>query len=195
MKPVSLAELTVRLSDGVHVCLARKDAIARFGGGRDDFLKSFWCAFLLFPLFLLVIYGPSDGESIYGGANPFIRFAAHTLYYVIAWTYWPLIMSRVADGLGKPDLWLRYVVVSNWAMVTPFVLQLLTYLLIDGFAPDAVGLISTGLLFWSLFVNGWILRTLFQTTIPITIGLVVADFLLGRLTGAVEHLIIVAHSQ
>ncbi|MDF1751060.1 MAG: hypothetical protein P1V34_19535 [Alphaproteobacteria bacterium] len=191
MKPISLAEMVGRLSDGAQVFIARKPALWTFGETRDDFLKSFWCAALLFPFFMWAIY---TGESArYGDAAVFVRLISHTLYYIIAWTYWPLIMAYVSQTTAHPENWIRYVVAVNWMMATPILLQwIIIVTLADSDTVMANGLL-TGLRLWALLVHGWILQTLFKTKLGLTIGLVMADFLINQFLSKIEDFIILSN--
>jgi hypothetical protein len=191
MKPISLAEMAGRLAYGAQVFIARKPALWTFGETRDDFIKSFWCAVLLFPLFLWAIY---TGESPrYGEAQFFIRLASHTVYYIIAWTYWPLIMAAVANHTDHPENWIRYVVAVNWMMATPILFQwIIIVTMADGDPVMANGLL-TGLRLWALLIHGWVLQTLFKTKLSLTIGLVIADFLINQFLSRVEDFIILSH--
>ncbi|WP_420723103.1 hypothetical protein [Hwanghaeella sp. LZ110] len=191
MKPISLAEMAGRLAAGAQVFIARKPALWTFGDTRDDFLKSFWCAALLFPFFLWAIYSVESAR--YGDAQFFIRLISHTIYYIIAWTYWPLIMATVSQNTAHPENWIRYVVAVNWMMAVPILLQWIIILTLADNDPVMANGLLTGLRLWALLVHGWILQTLFKTKLGLTIGLVIADFLINQVLSKIEDFIILSH--
>lgn len=179
MIPVGPAEMAGRLKDGFQVYCARMDALDRFGDSATDFLKSFWCLFLLYPLVFAALYRINAGSD---GFPTLTLFAAETSNYLIALTYWPLVMAYVSVFLARPENWVRYVVALNWIMVTPLAVQialLLTVDLSDG-GSTGVWLILMLIQIWSLFIGGMVLKRLFETSIPVTILLVLCDLILSR---------------
>lgn len=179
MTPVGPAEMAGRLKDGLQVYCARMDALDRFGDTAEDFRKSFWCLFLLYPFVFAALYR----INIYSDGFPALTlFAAETSNYLIALSYWPLAMAYISILLGKPENWIRYVVALNWAMATPLALQIALLLTMDMGEGGGTGIWLIFMLIqgWSLFIGGMVLKRLFETSLPLTVLLVLSDLVLSR---------------
>lgn len=186
--PPGLAEAAGLLSKGAAVFFGQKQIIAAFNDSREDVIKSFWGAAYLFPVFLWLVYGL--GSDRYAGAEPITRFLAHTLYYIIAWLYWPLAVATISQILGRPNGWARYVVVANWTFSVPFLL-LVSALTILG--PEAAGLLGglwIGLQLWAFVIHGWLLQKFFLTSLPFTLILLISDFFISQILQEFEDQII-----
>lgn len=184
MIPVGPAEMVGRLRDGFHVFCTRMDALDRFGDTREDFLKSFWCLLLIYPLVFAALYRLNTYGSDYPG---FEFFIAETTDYLIKLVYWPLIMANLSVLLGRPERWIRYVVAANWVVLTPMAIQIVLLLTID-FESGSGGARILFLMIqgWSLFIGGMVLRHLFKTSLPVTLLLVLGDLAIGRVLGWIK---------
>lgn len=188
MTPPSLAETAGLFGKGFAVFIGRKEILSEFGDTREDVLKSFWCAAILFPLFLWLVYGFSSDK--YDDAPALTRFLAHFTYYTIAWLYWPVVMASVSEIMGYPRNWARYVVVVNWTFSIPF---LLIFVALNILGPSSEAILSglwLGIQAWSFLIHGWIIQKFFKTSLALTIALLVSEFLLGQIAQEFENRII-----
>lgn len=193
MKPVSFAETVSRTYCGFQVFFGRKEALARFGNDSAAFVESFWPALLLFPLHLFISFVIDPDPRIHHA--PFgVRLATDTIEYVIGWVYWPLAMAYISLRLKHPENWIRYVVATNWTIVTP----ILIYSLLAVMTGAQWGTLSQGLLIgmqvWLFLIHGWILQTLFRTSLGATIALVVAELFITLFLSDVRVWITLNHT-
>lgn len=189
MKPVGLAEAAGRLTDGWHVFTGRKDAIRKFTDSRDDFLKSFWVAMWLCPVAIIVSFSHSTIVEV---ADPLLWVNAQVVYFAIALVYWPLAMAYISIALKRPERWMHYVVVSNWTMTIPFAMQIALIALVDVIGPELASFMLFGVRIWSIYVSARILREVFETTFPVTIALVLADYAISKaLSWATQSIVLV----
>lgn len=188
MKPVGLAEAAGRLTDGWHVFTGRKDAIQHFGDSRDDVLKSFWVVMWLCPTAIAVTLLHSELVDVSG---PFLWVSAQFVYFAIALVYWPLAMAYISIVLKKPERWAHYVVASNWTMTIPFAMQIALIASAEVIGYELSTILLYGVRLWSIFVSVRILREIFETSIPATIALVLADYAISKALGWVTQSIII----
>lgn len=190
MKPVGAAETAGRLYDGFQVFFGRKQALAHFGDTGEDFRKSFWVAALFYPLFLYIVFGIPASDPRVDDIPAVYRLIANTSYYGAAWVYWPLIMAYVSTWLGKPDVWIRYVVTMNWMAATPIAMSFaVTLLLADPNGVVGQGL-DWGIRLWGILINGWLLQTFFRTSLPLTILLVLGDQFLSLILSDIRVIVL-----
>ncbi|HAE00379.1 MAG TPA: hypothetical protein DCG04_02700 [Rhodospirillaceae bacterium] len=102
-------------------------------------------------------------------------------------------MATVSQNTAHPENWIRYVVAVNWMMAAPILLQWIIILTLADNDPVMANGLLTGLRLWALLVHGWILQTLFKTKLGLTIGLVIADFLINQVLSRIEDFIILSH--
>ena len=188
MSRPSLAEAAGLLAKGAAVYIGRKQAITEFKDSREDVIKSFWAAGLLFPVYLWLTYGL--GSNPYDGANEITRFLAHSVNYVFAWVYWPLIMASVSQTMGYPENWARYVIVVNWTFSVPFLFVVTVFTVLGPGAQTALVGLSAGIQLWSFLIHGWLLQKFFKTSLALTIALLAAEFLIYLLAQEFENRII-----
>lgn len=181
MKPVGPAETVSRFGVGFQIVFGRSGAMDKLKAGRSEFLESFWGVALLFPL-VLVIYMQMGLGPEFDRVGDVPRVAGHTIYYVVAWVYWPLIMAYVSDLLGKGENWMRFVVALNWSGAAILAMQILVVMIA---APGGGGGAASGIFFaiklWALIVHARLLRHFFETGTAATIGLVAGEFMIGQM--------------
>jgi len=88
------------------------------------FVRSFAAAIIVAPGWLLLKFLVwSDAPSplaIDWSAAPFVLPSA----YVLLWVAYPLMMSGVADVLGRGERWVAFVVANNWMQVVQLAVAL-----------------------------------------------------------------------
>ncbi|MBM3558344.1 MAG: hypothetical protein FJX53_00275 [Alphaproteobacteria bacterium] len=120
------------------------------------FIKSFAAAVIVAPGWLLLkLIAWSNAEpsvAIDWLAAAFIMPSA----YVVLWVAFPLVMSGVAEVLGRGERWLAFVVANNWIQIVQLAVTLPASVVVAGVgAPWAVPVaIATQALLaaWSWFV-------------------------------------------
>jgi hypothetical protein len=182
MKPIGPAETVSRFGVGFQIVFGRSGAMDALKARRSEFLESFWGIALLFPL-VLVIYMQMGMGPEFDRIGDTPRIAGHTIYYVIAWLYWPLIMAYVSDMLDKGENWMRFVVALNWSGAAILAMQIVLVMIA---APgsgggSAISGIFFAIKLWALIVHARLLRHFFATGTAATIGLVAVEFLIGQM--------------
>lgn len=190
MKALGPAETASRFAIGFQIVFGRPGAMDALTPGHAEFKESFWGAALLFPVVLyLFMRTPLPPEL--DGVGDLPQVLSHTLYYVTAWIYWPLIMAYVSDMLGKGESWLRFVIALNWSAAAILLLQVIALLLTRPGAEGGIGDgIVFGLLLWGLIVHARLLRHFFATGTAATIGLVLGEFMIGEMLRQVRAIVI-----
>lgn len=156
-------------------------AVGLFENTPEAFLQSFWCAVILLPaIILLRLLQPEYGEMI--ETNGIMRLAViETISYVIIWTAWPVAAAALTSFLDREDHYFHYIGTFNWLTAPLTLLHLILSLVHAAIGlPDIVitGL-TIGVIFWSLFLHGFVARTCLNISGVAAIPLVVFDFLLG----------------
>jgi hypothetical protein len=183
MTPFGPAEVVGHVTTGFQCFFMRKDALTRFGDTREDFLQSFVAAAICLPAFLWLFWigRAAEEDQLFADVAPLYRLVTHSITHVIDWVYWPLIMFYVCDMMNKSDRWIRYVVATNWTVVTPYLGFVVLSFLTGAGDGSLVGGIAFGLQIWVFAVQAWLLRVVVGTPMPLTVGLVIGNFMLGGL--------------
>lgn len=165
--------------------LAKRDprGLVWFDSTAEGFWHSFWGPALVVPgyLVLRVLDGSFSEELI----RPFL---VEMIAYVIGCVAFPLALSHISEGLGRAQLYQRYVVAYNWSAVIQMAVLLpvaLAVYLVPGLAP--LNAIAAMLL---LVYQAYIAHAALAVK-PGTAGmLVLLDLLIGALIQmSAEHLI------
>ena len=152
-----------------------------FDPSAEGFWKSFAAALIVAPGYLiLVLIHLSEGKFEAG----FLRIlTVQSIAYVISWTAFPLVMHRVAEGIGRRQRYIPYIVAFNWSKVIQMMLYLpVSLLAVAGLLPDGLASLLTVLV--SLAILGYIG---FVTSTALEIGpfpaiaLVLLDLVIGIL--------------
>lgn len=186
MKPAGLAETAGCLAAGAKAFLLRAEALQGFGTDRESFLKCFWGPTLAYPLYLIAMVQIDPMLSGNGAVPDLGWIAARTIGYVIAWIYWPVLLEVVCDRVGRPEAWVPLIVALVWTMLVPMLIQIV---LILGVGPGSFlfGAPLLAVQIWMLVVHGWLLRQYLSTNLPLTIALVLGDFILSRFLHVIEE--------
>lgn len=97
--------------------LARLDprGLAFFNVTEAGFWHSFFAAVICAPAYALVVM--LDYPHLAGFASDTRIISVHIIAYVINWTAFPLAVASASRWLGREELYVRYIVVFNWAKV------------------------------------------------------------------------------
>jgi hypothetical protein len=104
--------------------LARLDprGLSCFNTTEAGFWHSFYAGVLCAPAYaLMVMFDYSDASLAVSDAR---LVAVHAIGYVISWTAFPLAMTWATRLLRREQLYIRYIVVHNWANVVEMALFL-----------------------------------------------------------------------
>ncbi len=143
------------------------------------FWRSFFAAVLIAPGYAILVALHLAESDVAAGAVS--TFTIHVLAYVISWTAFPLVVHSVAQGLGRADHWVGFVIALNWSKV----LQMAIYLPIALLAASgALGLNGPGLAtllgLTAILIYQWfVTRSALDITGPQAAGLTGLDVVLG----------------
>jgi hypothetical protein len=105
------------------------DALSNFNLTLDGYWRSFFCAVLLLPLYLIFWFGldtPGKEHAVPLGR----RLLIEGINYPLAWTLWPLVVFYIARAAGWGERHLTYVTAYNWAQIFSQGLMLLASILL-----------------------------------------------------------------
>lgn len=118
-------------------------AFAAFDRSLEGFWRSFTAAALGAPIHALLLF-ISKGEStgpLATGRDAMVEAIA----YVVTWTAFPLLMTRIAQRLGREDRFFDYMVPYNWgalAQLVVFTLAAFLRLVLPGFLGAVLMLVA-----------------------------------------------------
>jgi len=152
-------------------------------------LKSFWCAALVLPLVFILwalqhatdSSAPGNFGVLVGKAGLARTVAVLTVFYVIQWTAWPLLMYGLAEFINSGRYYFRYLAAYNWSAIVVAALRLI-YAAID-FSDIAsrefMVLVSLGILTVMWAYHWFILRVVLDVNGGFAAVLVAAHFILA----------------
>ena len=147
-------------------------AMRYFDGTRGAAIRSFWAAAIGAPIYAVIVavgYGPS------ASGDPAREFAVLAVGYVVTWTAFPLAMLYVADVLGRPHQYFRFLATYNWATVLQHLI-ILAAAVAAALAPPALGrAIVLGAVLFTLVYEWFIARTALQIGPLPAAGVVAVD--------------------
>jgi hypothetical protein len=157
--------------------LLRRDpaGLAFFRDDLDGCLKSFWAAALVAP-------GEMALHILGNGAELTAHAAAvHTIATVIGWVLFPLVMSNIADGLGRGQHYFRFVSAYNWSAVIQMAAFLPVAILGKAFPGPATALLAVSVWVILLVYQAYVAHTALAVKPGIAGAIVFLDFLLGQI--------------
>jgi hypothetical protein len=155
-------------------------AAALFDGTPEGAVKSFYCALIVLPGYLLVVayaHAPA-GEDV-----DWLRFAlVEAIAYAVSWTAWPLIMYYAARMLDRAGSYYRYVAAYNWGS-GPQMLVLLAvlFLAVSGLVSrEVLAVANLAALVIILLYHLFIIRVTLKLTFFVSLGLVVSEAMVSQ---------------
>ena len=186
---MSLAAEAVRSLYGAYR-LARRDpmALAYFDLTRAGAVRSFAAALIVAPFQLAVEYLDKTPQVL--DVSPLRFWAVHIIFYVIAWTAFPVVMAEVTEAIGRRQRYFAYVAVYNWAAVlqnAAIILVSVLSMLGGGGQPGPGGALSI-IVFGLVLLYLWhITRTVLSVEAPIAVAIVVLDVVISFIIFAISN--------
>lgn len=118
-------------------------AFLAFDRSLEGFWRSFTAAVLGAPIHALLLFA-GKGEST-GPIDTWHDAMVEAIAYVVTWTAFPLLMTRIARRLGREDRFFDYMVPYNWAALAQLVLFTLAAflrLVLPGFLGSVLMLVA-----------------------------------------------------
>lgn len=184
---IPVREVVVSLYGAYRLARVDPTGLSYFNDSIEGFWRSFFAAAMVLPFYLvlLMVRHATALEQV-----PGLRFyAIEMIAYVIAWVAFPLLMASFCKLLDRDRLYVRYIVVYNWAAVLQNGLYLPITIL------SAAGLLSSpvantaGLLVLGLIVAyvWFITRIALEIEPGKAASIVGLDFLISVLVNAVAE--------
>ena len=152
-----------------------------FDKSIDGFWRSFFCAAIILPPYVLLIILRMDDAEL---SHPFLRIVlVEGIAYVIGWTAFPLVMAYIADVMDRAGRYPGYIVAYNWSSAPQVVLMLAVALLrAADLLPGAMETgLHVGMMLYLMAVQWFVARRALEIA-PAPAALVVAlDFFLSFL--------------
>ena len=177
---ITLPEAFTGLYAAWRLFLRDGRAVTLLDGTPAGALKSFYCAAIVLPAYILVVIvgnTPAVAEIDW-----FRFFAVETLAYVVSWCVWPLLMYYVAQALDRSASYFLYVSAYNWASGPQMlVLLVVLFLSVTGIvSDDLVTIANLAALVIVLLYHLFIVRVTLKLTFFVSLGLVVAEAMVSQ---------------
>ncbi len=193
---ISKVEIRAALDGSWLLLRNRPEGMAFFDQSIQGFWRSFSVIFLLVPVYVVSCLAEKRlffAENLYhpdafpNGSYWFAQF----LGMGVDWLALPLLLALLAAPIGISNRYVSFIVVRNWTSLLASVPYLLTYILflLDVISPGIVVLLSLTCLFVVIWYRYQVARIALQTTVSLTIGVVVLDVLLTLVISQVVGLL------
>lgn len=147
----SLDEITRGLFGAFLIMKNDERGLLAFDNSFEGFIKSFFAAVLVLPLYAFVHWAQSRGLEA-AQAPMGIAIVA----YAIQWLAFPLTAAVLAKVMNRGEFFVPYVVAANWASVIQIGLVLVVVLVGTLMPPSLSGLLllalTAGLLFYDYLI-------------------------------------------
>jgi hypothetical protein len=173
------AQIARSLGGAFDLFLGRAEGLQRLDRSIDGFWRSFLVILLILPINAVSMLAASRLE---GTAETFGQlFWGGLPVLALDWITFPILLAAAAGPLGVQRTYVDYVVARNWA--SPIAAGLLAVPLVlqgAGFLPAPIGtLLSLVAMAVVLRYHYMIVRIALGVTIPLAVGIVVADVFLS----------------
>lgn len=183
---ISKREVLLSLYGVWRLLLRDPKGIEWLDDSHEGFWKSFFCAVLVLPGYVLLLaFSPI---SYYEDAGIVRIFMVEGSAYVIGWAAWPLLVSYAAPAIDREEKFIRYIVAYNWSAAIQIGIYVAILLLrFSGVVPEGMlGLISFASLIILLWYQWFIVKIGLDIAGSLPIAFVGAEFLLGQIIRAVS---------
>ena len=158
-----------------------------FDGSREAAIRSFWVAAFLSPIWViatLVLW-----QSLSEQPDVFRMVAVKTIFYVISWTAFPVLVALIAFAVYQAHRFPLFLAVYNWShMIQAAILLPLTLLHLVGILPDMlVNPMYLGFVCFVVAYEAFIIRTTLKIGWGEAIGLGVLDVALAFMLQSIEN--------
>lgn len=178
---ITIPEAFTGLFAAWRLFLRDERATALFDGTAEGALKSFYCALIVLPGYLLVVgyaHVPT-GEEV-----DWLRFVlVEAIAYVASWTVWPLAMFYAARMLDRSGSYFLYVAAFNWASGPQILIVLaVLFLAVSGLVSrEILAIANLAALVVILLYHLFIIRVTLKLTFVVGLGLVVSEAMVSQI--------------
>ncbi len=178
---ITIPEAFTGLFAAWRLFLRDERAAALFDGTPEGAVKSFYCALIVLPGYLLVVayaHTPAVEEV------DWLRFAlVEAIAYAVSWTAWPLIMFYAARMLDRSGVYCLYITAFNWGSGPQMLILLaMLFLAVSGLASrEVLAIVNLAALVIILLYHLFIVRVTLKLTFFVSLGLVVSEAMVSQL--------------
>ncbi len=177
---ISRHEVLISLYGAWRLFIRDPRGIEWFDDSIDGYWKSFFCALVILPGYIIWV-ALGSGE-LYQDVGFFRIASVELIAYVISWVAWPLVMTYIAPAIDRDDQYIRYIVAFNWSAAIQIVLYL--FVLFLGVVVKVPAGFAAFFAFFVLIVvlvyHWYILRIALEATPGGAVGLVIGELVLGQ---------------
>ncbi len=187
--PPSISEIQRGLTGAWRLFRRDPSGVTLFAQGEDAFWKSFWCAVIIAPAYVVMI-ALTPGEVTLVASLP-RTLAVEVIAYSIGWTAWPVVMASVFTLLGIREKYIPYIVAYSWAS-GPQIALLLTLTVIASVLALPLGqfiLLNLIAFVWFLIYHGYIIRVTTNLKSETIVLLVVGEAVLSFAINNARHMV------
>jgi hypothetical protein len=155
-------------------------AVALFDASPLGAIKSFFCALIVLPGYVVVIalvHAQGTAE-----VDTFKFVIVEAIGYVISWCAWPLLMFYATQALNCPDRYLLYLTAFNWSYGPQMLMWLLVlFLVFSGVVPRGVAvIINIAAIVVLLLYHLFIVRTTLKLPFFVSLALVIGELMVSQ---------------
>ena len=178
---VTVEEATRSVFGAFRLALGDRRDMAFFERTPEGALRSFFAAVIVLPVH--AVFSALRLESIAAEVPTLRLLMVEALFYVIAWTLFPVVMISICRVLQRSACYVDFLVAYNWAGVIAIVLHLplLTFSLTGSVPTPAVAWIGLATFAIALIYEWYILRTALMINGFTAAALVCVDLILDQL--------------
>ena len=178
---VTVEEATRSVFGAFRLALGDRRGMAFFERTPEGALRSFFAAVIVLPVH--AVFSALRLESIAAEVPTLRLLMVEALFYVIAWTLFPVVMISICRVLQRSACYVDFLVAYNWAGVIAIVLHLplLTFSLTGSVPTPAVAWIGLATFAIALIYEWYILRTALMINGFTAAALVCVDLILDQL--------------
>ena len=158
--PPSIGEVQSNLAGAWKLFRRDPSGSTHFGTDETSFWKSFWCAAIVAPPFIVLLALVPDELRIDASFHRVV--IVETIAYSIGWTAWPILAHWLSGVLKFRDRYIPYIVAYNWSS-GPQIVVLLAVFTLGAMLNAPIELLSVLNLvavFWLLIYHGYVIRTM-----------------------------------
>lgn len=185
---ISLAEIIRSLIGAWRIFLRDPNGVAFFQNDIPAFWKSFWCALLIFPIYLLLVWSNANYPD--GAIDDLFRASLFEVTaYTLGWVVWPVLMLLGVKIMEREKDYWGYIVLYNWSAAPMILFGLIIAALEFSEALPAAVIVSLsiGFLIWRLVVHIFIFKMTMQISTAMALPFVLGDFFVGQIILVIKY--------
>lgn len=173
--PPSLVEVQVNFIGAWRLFRRDPKGLSLFGQDEAAFWKSFWCAVIIAPAYIVLLVLIPD--QLRSDASLLRVVPVEVISYTIGWVAWPLVAYTLLGVMGVRDRYIPYIVAYNWSSGPQVVLLLGIALVSSAFnlPMDAFLMMNLFAMIWLLAYHGYIVRVATGLDLGVVILMVLGE--------------------